>query len=787
MLSNGEMVAHVGAGKHMVLNAGHYFIHEFLNEQQTRERYLGVIGDHYTVMQLTVGSFTSDTFDHPIHSARIPANYYVALDQLEKDTTFRSYEQDYGDDIIPHVMADCLSCVDSSYKQENPNWDSLNADEISRRLVRLDEWWQFKGLRPLSGIASYTPSNSLVRAMKNTGMNFLHSVVPEQNWSDGKWVINHWGMVNQPFYVSDEDFRKPMPRSEKNLIAMSMDSYHLYLPHVVGFGDFVLSPSHFLRWHRTAESGPQPERFTNFLIDYLQVARQNPNPYFLIAGFEFGRTYGTRSMTTHNRLGIERVIELAKVCPVVFSTARDVAAYYERHCENYQPAVFTQRDYHVGTRMMNKPVNVGPSIGMEMPDYKAVFKHGSVLPTYHYDYNEQWSYVYDDVHAPCDYASDDSHALQAKHDNSRLLLHAGEPLKRAIPVALWDARAEDGCGFELWRPPVLDDKREHCVVVVPEGFCGEVEIPVVTTGSVPVAEFHGSTHPLWRVQEIGSGNRRHSILYLEEVQIAPLELEFTVPAACRIDSCEAVLGKFEAGEKVALRFFGRNGWYRFWGLHADQVQPDAQALKRLEECNGKLRNYLDNANGILTRCQEELDVNVEALIPDSEQRVLHMDCFGNAVMDERSRAQMFDRIVYCNDANINAKEITDGGMAMEPAVSYWIHPRELHFVVTGLTRIASASKVVNIYLFSRSPDGEKWRYTTKVYSGGKALYQSAIPWACGKCVNTDALLKISVIADYVIDGTLEVVMSAAQMAVLDDWFRQNGFIAALERLVVTVN
>ena len=46
----------------------------------------------------------------------------------------------------------------------------------------------------------------------------------------------------------------------------------------------------------------------------------------------------------------------------------------------------TQRDYFVGSRIMNKPVNAGPSICMEMFDYKAVFSHLDPLPSVHYDY-----------------------------------------------------------------------------------------------------------------------------------------------------------------------------------------------------------------------------------------------------------------------------------------------------------------------------------------------------------------------------------------------------------------
>ena len=412
ILSDGAEAAQGQQGETLqYLEPGSYLITEKIAPGQQRTRYLGVVGDSYTVMQLTVGAFTSDNFDVPAHSNRIPINYYVNLGNAS-DSTFRGFEQDYGDAIYPHLMANNIGAVDKRFAQVNTNWDSLSTEDIIERLTAFDEYWQNLGLKPLHGFATYTPSNSLVAAMKKMGWNVLHSIIPEQNWSDGRWAINHWGMPNQAFYVADDDFRKPMARDEKNVIAMGMNSYHLYMPHVTNWGDNVLSPSHFLRWHRTVESGPEPIRFKAFLDDYIAAARPNKEPFFLIAGFEFGRTFGVRSMTQHNRRGMELIIEAAKELPIVFATGRDVALYYEELQISHPEVVYTQRDYLAGTRIMDKPVNSGPSIGMEMQPYKAVFAHLEPLPFYHYDYLEEWRYAADDTEMPRDYAKDDSEQIK---------------------------------------------------------------------------------------------------------------------------------------------------------------------------------------------------------------------------------------------------------------------------------------------------------------------------------------------------------------------------------------
>ena len=212
-LSTGNRVISARKGEAVgPLHPGHYLIYEDTGKAEKQIRYLGIAGDHSVIMQMTVGVFTADTFDSVAHAKRVPLNYYIGPTQVI-DSTFRGYEQDYGDALYPHMMPNQFGIFDESFHQLNSNWESLTTDEIVIRLQKMDEYFQGKGLRPLHGFATYTPSNSLIEAMKRLKWNVLHSIVPEQNWSDGHWAINHWGMVNQPFYAASDDFRKPARRA----------------------------------------------------------------------------------------------------------------------------------------------------------------------------------------------------------------------------------------------------------------------------------------------------------------------------------------------------------------------------------------------------------------------------------------------------------------------------------------------------------------------------------------------------------------------------------------------
>ena len=781
-LSDGAEVIRARAGETVPpLAPGHYLISETTAPGEERVRYLGVAGRGYTVMQLTVGSFTSDTFDAVVHANRVPVNYYVNLGQVN-DSTFRGYEQDYGDAVYPHLMPNSLSPVDPAFACHDANWDSLDAETIETRLRALDGFWRERGFAPLHGIATYTPSNSLVAAMKRLGWRVLHSVVPEQNWSDGRWAINHWGMPNQPYYISDEDFRKPTVRRDRNVIAMSMNSYHLYMPHVTHWGDNVLSPSHFLRWHRTVESGPEPLRFGNFLRDYLAAAEGREEPFFLIAGFEFGRTFGVRSMTKHNRRGLELVLEAAKRHPVVFATGRDVALYYERHQLAQPEAVFTQRDYLAGTRIMDKPVNSGPSIGMEMHAYKAVFAHLEPLPFYHYDYLEPWHYRADDTAVPRDYVESDRAAVEVRRSGDVLTLRAAKPLERAVPVAVWDGEIAGDRPGRVFQPPQLDDGRTHTVLELPAGWHGECVLAVRNVSEPPAAEFAGSDHPAWRVQRIGG----HCYLYLDFPATRPFEIDWQAPAACRIDAPDRVLGGFAAGESVRLAFNARRLWYRFHGLAPEAIRPGGDAMRKLSAEQRESERFFAEARRDLPRDRRELDEWFAAQLPAGEHVELELDCFGDNVFGERSRARPFDRIVRRGKAALRAEELSDGGISLGHGRSFWVHPRSLHFEIAGLETLASADGRFTLTLFTRTPkeEAKPFRYRLRIQHRGRLVAEFPA-WVCPYDCSEGALLQVRLPLDAFPDGVADCHLAADQRGVLDDWYREGGFIAALERLAVT--
>ena len=797
-LSDGRRVASARAGEPFgPLAPGSYLIHETLAPGRVRTRYLAVAAPGWTVVQLTSGT-TGDRLDAVVHARRIPMNYYVGVAEARADTTFLGWQRDYGDEILLHLHPDSLGKIDPAFRTLKENWEDFTVPEIVARLKALDAWMADFGFAPLRGFASYTPANALVAAMRAVGWDVLHSLCPEQNWSDGHWAINHWGMMNQPYYVGADDFRRSAARGNPSgdVLGMCMNTYNLYMPHVVGWGDNVCSPSHFLRWHRAVESGDEPVRYENFLDDHLRIAEgMADSPYFLTVGFEFGRTFGTRAMTVHNRAGCAYAIDWAKDGgKVVFATASDVADWYRRFLPAYPESVFTQRDYLAGACIMDKPVDSGPSVGMEMRDYKACFAHLSSLPFYHYDYTIPWHFKAADTSAPQDFAADDRTRVSVARADAAVRIEAAEPLPRAVPVCLWDARpATPPKGFRTFTPPVLDDGRAHAVVELPKGWRGRLDLALVPTGAPDPAEFGGLVTPLWRVQTIGAGARRHCYAFPDTPLLSPCTIRFSCPRDCRVDSSERPLGAFRKGDVVELAFTTRRTWYRFWGLAAEEIQPDAAGVAALERAAAEWKAFAADAPARLAAVHAADDAFFRSVVPEGERLLLDVDCFGNNAFGERSRAYPFDRAVFAANGQIRAREYADGGISDGTGRSSWVHPRGLGFQVEGIDSLGLAPDArLRVRLCTVAGEDETLSYRVTAQSGWNRILgfeedgQPPVVWDCPKARTADGLLTLDVPVSSVSDGILKVRLRANQKPVLDDWFADGGFVARLERVLVTV-
>lgn len=734
------------------------------------QRMISVVNREWAVCQITVGAFTAEDFAEITHPAGLAVDYYVNLPQPDESDPFDAiderwlrYEREFGDVIHPHVMASSLGGVIPECRHDDPNWATLPPGRIEDFLRALQGWWAGQGFSPLDRIASYTPCNELVRACGATGVRLIHSLCAEQNWSDGEWAINHWGMPTAPYWIARDDFRKAGARSETGVMGMVMNHYHVLIPHLTHWGDFVLSPSHFTRWIRAADSGQESTRFRTFLEDTVQGGSPlDDSPFFFVAGFEFGRTFGTANMSQYNRAGLRRLIELSGREKLAFATSSDVRSYYDRHvAKSFAGRAFRQRDYWVGVTVNGKPAEVGDSIVIETPDYKAVIRDGEHIPFLQYDYTAPWNFEADDINAPDDFAGMTRQELKViSIEPGRFQVSASTPLSRAVPCALWDLQS-DTTPFRRLPLKDLEDSRRVEIFEVPRGWQGTVEF------AAKLRWHQGKDCSPWIVRSFGRGDRRHTYIHLD----APLTLDITVPVELRcaieIDSAQGPLGRKEAGS-VLLTFGPLCQWHRFWRCEDHDFQLPRELPTLLLE-SGSLRSVAAGEAGHFEKL-DALAWNHPAL--KGSQKLYAMHCGARRELGTRSRSAEDDMAV-AHEPGVTACEFSDGVISFGPAKTFWYHPRTLHFRVDGLAQDRDRWTLL-LHSFDHLQLGARYRVSIGKDHRPVGTWDVPADWAAAAAFYPVELTR----ADFTATGRLIVHIESDQSPLVH-WWKEGGFVAAL--------
>ncbi|MDF3059105.1 MAG: hypothetical protein K0R17_3320 [Rariglobus sp.] len=747
---------------------------------EVARRPVAVVSSEWAVCQITVGAFTAEDFSDLIHGAGLAADYYVELPKAggaeaftAADPRWRAFERLHGDAIHPHAMANALGGIVPELAHDDPNWDSLPLAGIETRLRALQGWWWAQGYAELDRIATYTPSNPFIQACRATGIRVVHSLCPEQNWSDGEWAINHWGMPTAPFWIAPDDFRKAGARDAQGVLGITMNHYQVLLPHLTHWGDFVLSPSHFTRWIRAADSGGESMRFRQFLMDTVRGGTSLTGaPFFFVAGFEFGRTFGTANMTAYNRAGLGRLIELAKKERLVFATSTDVRAYHDRHVPGLAERVFRQRDNWVGVTINDKPGQAGDSVVIERGAYKALVREKANLPYFYYDYRRPWDFATGDLEAPEDFAAACAGELRVSFPTpARVLIEAAQPLLRTIPVVLWDATVT-GAAFPILPVRGLDDNRTITVLEVPAGWQGRAEIALRPV-DVPAGRRDGR----WTTQTFGTGVERHTYLHLD----APLIRDVIVPVAlkkkARVNDAQQSLGEQTAGIH-ALTFGFLRSWYRFEGCGVEDLEPASDIEARLQGSDALLPSEAEAAR-LSQRHGEWLDAVAWAHPALRDGRpVLSLHCGAALALGTRSRAEAWDRAV-AHAPGVTAREFSDGVIAFGPGQSFWYHPRGLHFRIDGLLAAGGEVDCWTVLLHTFDPLGLEVRYRVLVGAAGRKAGIWTVPVSPGAL---DAFFPVEISRrDFDAHGCVVFHLLADQTALVH-WHAEGGFIAALHAL-----
>ncbi|WP_348218048.1 hypothetical protein [Capsulimonas sp.] len=98
-------------------------------------------------------------------------------------------------------------------KLPDPTFHSLSVDQSSAIIEGAQRYWKEWGFHPFTGVATYSPSNTLVESCRSKGLTWISGVFADYDFTDGgdRWEVGwrqkHRGMPSFPYLISKTDYR----------------------------------------------------------------------------------------------------------------------------------------------------------------------------------------------------------------------------------------------------------------------------------------------------------------------------------------------------------------------------------------------------------------------------------------------------------------------------------------------------------------------------------------------------------------------------------------------------
>lgn len=352
----------------------------------------------WAVMIVNSTSHIAPRPEPEFHRLHLPFSYwaeallYGPRNSAEDFAAFSRNARQFGDD--PGL----LIFMGGDYLPEDKTVFCDEAESTQRAILQCyQELWGFcRFPRPLDSLYTYGMGNGPARLARSLGISLLGALCADQNWGDGPFKINHWGMPARPYFVSGDDFRKPGQGGPKAMVGMQQCERQSLLCRDNGC---VYSFESGIAYAFDQYSGITRPRVINdmilsreadFLECFLDAAAQAPQPYLFGCGFEFNGVWP--AMADINRHFMEMLVQRARSAPLVFTTATAAADFMRAHNERIPESLLYLCDVFAGMTNGGKAQNAPDSIEIENAAFRALFRRGELLPYAQYDYTTPWNY-----------------------------------------------------------------------------------------------------------------------------------------------------------------------------------------------------------------------------------------------------------------------------------------------------------------------------------------------------------------------------------------------------------
>ncbi len=352
-------------------------------------RQIAVLDAGYMAVIPWVGS-NSPYLDEELHRFDLPGDYWSpnpspSADPKDTIANFGPYIRNarrYGDHVACFLNARTL--VPSS---ESDSLFDLPREVQEKGIVQIKRQMKILGFESMDLIASYTPNSDTIEILEKMGVKALTSLCAWQNWQDHGWKINHCGVANQPYYPSNDDFRRAGKQRDIMCFTMGNASCNRNYSIMVldGCPTNIVPGERYLA-HRAVNQ--QMQRFYDVFDGYINDSKNNDSLLTVTIALE--SFAGNMDWNATNEAAIRYMVKKAASEKIVFTSAADIADYHRKNNLNMQRAYFFQPDYYYGYHNGTMPGRIDDRLEADTGDYLAVIRRTSMLPMYFYDYTVPW-------------------------------------------------------------------------------------------------------------------------------------------------------------------------------------------------------------------------------------------------------------------------------------------------------------------------------------------------------------------------------------------------------------
>lgn len=229
------------------------------------------------------------------------------------DTTFSHLQGRENAGVLREIIDAGGLCAPNVYpstcdsKCGDSNWWKYSEVDCVRLLDIAGHRHGELGIGPMTAVNTYTPGNRFVAACRKVGVRYLLGFCAPKVIEDGGWEIAHYGSPLSPYFVGEEDYRKPEDpgdRSDSVLMAsMELRNPMVCLNH---WSEGPWCPLNAQAADRWLEPSADPLPFLAIAEDWLRQAELSGEAGFFHINLQY---FFAGRCREHNRRALEWLAE----------------------------------------------------------------------------------------------------------------------------------------------------------------------------------------------------------------------------------------------------------------------------------------------------------------------------------------------------------------------------------------------------------------------------------------------------------------------------------------------